>query len=42
VQIDAGTRSFFVKENDRRGNAAGAVNNRAGASAVKVVADNIF
>lgn len=42
VYIDAGTLSFIVKDNDCRGNASGAVNNLAGASANKVVADNIF
>lgn len=42
VQIDAGTRSFIVKDNDCRGNTAGAVNNLAGASNVKIVSDNLF
>jgi parallel beta-helix repeat protein len=42
VQIDAGATSFIVKDNDCRGNSTGAVNNLAGTSANKVVADNLF
>jgi parallel beta-helix repeat protein len=42
VQIDAGTLSFVVKDNDCRGNKAGAVNNLAGTSGVKIVSDNLF
>jgi parallel beta-helix repeat protein len=42
VQIDAGTLSFIVKDNDCRGNTSGAVNNLAGTSANKIVADNLF
>ena len=42
VEIGASVTSFIVKDNDCRGNATGAVNNLAGTSSVKIVADNLF
>ena len=42
VEIGASVTSFIVSHNDCRGNKTGAVNNLAGTSSVKIVAENLF
>lgn len=41
IQIDTGATNFVVKDNDVRENVGSGVNNGAGTSATKIVADNI-
>jgi Pectate lyase superfamily protein len=41
LQIDTGAAGFIVKDNDLRNNVGSGVNNGAGTSATKIVADNI-
>jgi hypothetical protein len=41
LQIDTGATGFIVKDNDVRNNVSAGVNNGAGTSATKIVADNI-